>query len=74
MISLIHFENLVRELLQLKQSLYLDTLIFLLLAVSGCRFYCRFRLPFLVAVWQGQIAQGILLGIEEFENLGTKTN
>ncbi len=26
-----------------------------LFAVSGCRFYCRFPLPLLVAVWQGQI-------------------
>jgi len=46
----------------------------LLFAASGCRFYCRFRLPLLVAVLRGQIVQGILLGIEEFKNLGTKAN
>jgi hypothetical protein len=28
---------------------------FLLFAASGYRFYCRFWLPLLVAVWQGDI-------------------
>jgi hypothetical protein len=27
----------------------------LIFAASGCRFYCRFWLPFLDAVWQGEI-------------------
>jgi len=45
-ISLIHFENLVRELLQLEQSICLDTFIFLLFAASIAVSGCRFWLPF----------------------------
>jgi hypothetical protein len=29
--------------------------IFSFFSASGCRFYCRFPLPLLVAVWQAQI-------------------
>jgi len=30
---------------------------FLLFASSGCRFYCRFWVPLLVAVWQAKSIQ-----------------
>jgi hypothetical protein len=39
-------------------------------AVSGCRFYCRFWLPLLVAVSQGEIlARYNIAGLEPIEEL-----
>jgi hypothetical protein len=33
-------------------------------SASGCRFYCRFRLPFLVAVLQRKSSPGKILPVE----------
>jgi hypothetical protein len=47
---------------------------FMLFAVSGCRFYCRFWLPFLVAVWQGKIPAWYNLARLRRSDKGQKLN